>query len=263
MPLRTYRTYQALILAGLGLFLLDKIWSGKLTLYINQRYVILILLAGLGLLALAQGVMYARPKPPGMATAANDGGKGGGGDPPEKEAGAQHQQAGSALNLALVLVPLILGLVIPPRALNASAIAVRGVNVSSPLSVSGNTLASANNLAPGDRNVLDWIRAFNNAKDGSKLDGQPVDITGFIYHDPRLSKTQFMVDRFAITCCVADALAVGMVVEWPEAAEMTDNGWVRVRGTIKAAMLEGQSIPLIQAETVEEMPVPEQPYLFP
>jgi putative membrane protein len=158
---------------------------------------------------------------------------------------------------------LVLGLVIPPRALNASALAVRGVNVSSPLSVSGNTLASANRLAPGDRNVLDWIRAFNSAKDESDFDGQPADITGFIYHDPRLSKTQFMVDRFAITCCVADALAVGMVVEWPKAAEMTDNGWVRVRGTIKATLLEGQYIPLLQAETVDEMPEPEQPYLFP
>lgn len=259
MPLRTYRTFQALILAGLGLFLLDKIWSGRLVLYINQRYAILILLAGLGLLALAQGVLNARPKLPSLQPPA---------DPEsailQQNAGrAEEAPAGSWFNLLLVVIPILLGLIIPARPLGASALPARGINTSSPLSVSGGAVASAASLAPADRDILDWIRAFNGAKDPTTLGGEDADVTGFVYHDPRLSKDEFMVGRFVITCCVADALAIGMVVAWPKAVEMTDNGWVRVRGAVKVIELEGNKIPLIEATSVEDLPAPDQPYLFP
>jgi putative membrane protein len=87
-------------------------------------------------------------------------------------------------------------------------------------------------------------------------------VIGFVYHDPRLSEGQFMVGRFTITCCVADALAVGMVVAWPEAKDLPDNHWVRVQGAVQTVLLDGQTLPLIDAETVEIIPEPQQPYLF-
>jgi hypothetical protein len=37
MSLRAYRTFQGLVLAALGLFLLSKLWDGSVLLYINQR----------------------------------------------------------------------------------------------------------------------------------------------------------------------------------------------------------------------------------
>ena len=258
MPLRTYRTFQAIILAGLGFFLLDKIWSGRLVLYINQRYVVLIMLAGLGLLALAQGVLNGRPMPTVKDTAVS-----GALDSTVAREKPEAAPAGSRFNLLLVIFPIILGLVIPARALGTSALPARGVSFSAVLSNSGAAVSSALDLQPGDRNILDWIRAFESAKDPAILAGQPVDVTGFVYHDPRLGKNQFMVGRFAITCCVADALALGMVVEWPDAAKMADNGWVRIRGSLKNITLEGSDIPLIQATTIEDTPEPEQPYLFP
>jgi putative membrane protein len=91
-----------------------------------------------------------------------------------------------------------------------------------------------------------------------------VDVTGFIYHDIRLKEGEFMVGRFALTCCVADALAVGLVVTtWPGASQLPDNGWVRVQGTIIPYALDNQVIPGIKAQNVESIPEPQQPYLFP
>jgi uncharacterized membrane protein YcgQ (UPF0703/DUF1980 family) len=38
---------------------------------------------------------------------------------------------------------------------------------------------------------------------------------------------------------------------------------VRVRGSVQAANLNGQPIPLITAESIEQVTEPEQPYLYP
>jgi uncharacterized repeat protein (TIGR03943 family) len=74
-------------------------------------------------------------------------------------------------------------------------------------------------LPPAQRTVLDWIRLYG-ADRPARAHGQPADVTGFVYHDPRLQPGQFMVGRFTIACCVADAMALGMVVDWPESAEL-------------------------------------------
>ena len=62
MKARRYRAFQALLLALTGFFLLERVWSGKILLYINQRYVLLVLLAAVGLIILAQVVFEERKK---------------------------------------------------------------------------------------------------------------------------------------------------------------------------------------------------------
>jgi hypothetical protein len=50
MTRRSYRAFQALILAGLGIFLIDKIWTGTLFWYINARFMPLTVIGALGVL---------------------------------------------------------------------------------------------------------------------------------------------------------------------------------------------------------------------
>ena len=52
-----YTTFQGLITAGLGFWLLLRVWDGTILFYINQRFVLLVLLAALGLLLLAQPIV--------------------------------------------------------------------------------------------------------------------------------------------------------------------------------------------------------------
>ena len=56
---------------------------------------------------------------------------------------------------------------------------------------------------------------------------------------------------------------MALLVAWPEAAALAENVWVRVRGPVRAAELNGQPIPLILAETVEPTDQPEHPYMYP
>jgi uncharacterized repeat protein (TIGR03943 family) len=257
MSLRTQRSMQALILAGLGLFLLHKIWSGTLYWYINERFLLLVLLAAIGFLALARMVLPGRQSVVGQAH-----------ERPHEHAGHNHERAaerGSAAatwGLVLVATPLIVGLALPARPLGSSAIANRGTNTSAPLTA-GDAAPMQLDLVSTDRNVLDWVRAFNYADDPAEYAGQAADVIGFVYHDDRLAQGQFLVSRFAVTCCSADATAIGMLVSWPEAEALEINTWVRVRGPVAVGTFAGRPIPLVAAEALEGVEPPAQPYLFP
>jgi putative membrane protein len=252
MSLRAFRSLQALILAGLGLFLLSRVWNGKILLYINQRFVILVFLAGLGLVILAQVIFRERP------SERDRNGEKTGTDFAEKRV-----DYGLRWNLWWIALPVMIGLLIPARPLGASVLAMRGINTSAPLTANLDDAQYSLSLAPGDRTVLDWIRLFTAADEPQVFIGQPVDIIGFVYHDPRLSQGQFMVGRFTITCCVADALALGMIVNWPGVEGLVENTWVRVQGSLDVTELAGRTIPMVTAHSVEPVQQPEQPYLFP
>lgn len=250
MNLRSYRTFQALILAGLGIFLLSKVMDGRVLFYISQRFVILVLLASLALIILAQLVLRERPPLRADESLSQD----------VEEHDHDHDRQGWVL--WLVALPLLVGVLVPERPLGASALESRGMNTTSGLAARG-SMALSIELPPAQRTVLDWIRIFGEHEDPQVFTGQAVDVTGFVYHDARLEQDQFMVGRFTIACCVADAMALGMVVDWKEAAKLPDNGWVRVQGVLRAAEVDGKLLPAIEAQQVEGIPQPEHPYLFP
>ena len=251
MSLQRYRLAQGVVLVTLGLFFVSKLWSGTLYLYINQRFAILTVLGAVVFLALganalrewgtarASAIGAAVPVPSDCATF-------------------------SGWPLLLMAVPVALGLLIPPQSLGAATVANRGLNTSAPLSP--NTSAPVKlsvSIAPADRNLLDWLRAFDQAGGAQALAGQPARVTGFVYHDPRLPAGQFFVSRFVLTCCVVDATPVALLVDWPDAQRLPNDAWVQVTGSIQAADFQGQPAPLIQADRVLTVAQPAQPYLYP
>ena len=248
MSLRMYRTLQALILAGLGFGLLVKIIDGRVLLYIHQRFVALVLLAALALIILAQYVLRARPEA----------------EPGDGEVGKPDRPP--AWGLWLTALPLLVGLLVPERPLGAAALETRRIYTTAAGRAFGGAADSAA-ISPEQRTILDWVRIFGDTGDDpaglSPYSGQTADVSGFVVRDPRLGPDQFLVGRFTIACCVADASALGMVVEWPEAEALPVNRWVRVRGPVYPLVLEERTVPAIEAVTVEAIPEPVQPYLFP
>lgn len=254
MSARAYRTFQALILAILGIFLLFKIYDGKVLLYINQRFVLLVLLGALGCMLLSQAML--RGGREGSVNEHFD-------FTSEPHLIGEEQGRYSGWTLWWLALPLLMGLLVPQRPLGASALANRAVYTTAPLTARSADGAQALELPAEERNALDWIRAFHFATDPAIFVGQPANVTGFVYHDPRLEAGQFLLGRFTLTCCVADAMAIGMVVEWQEAESLPDNAWVSVQGEIALQPVEGQSQPKILAKAVQVVPEPLQPYLFP
>ncbi len=257
MENRGYRILQALLLAGLGFFFLFKVYDGTILLYINRRFVFLVLMAAVLLLAAAQSLMAGR-KPVSEA----------GENPAEADSDHAHHHpdhehgAFRKRNLIWLVIPLVLGVLVPVRPLGSVAAAARGMTVDGVASRSGGISAELAALPSEQRSVLDWLRLFEDEAALSVLNGQQVDVTGFVFHDLRLKEDRFLVGRFTLTCCVADAMAIGMEVEWPEATAMPANTWVRVRGTLSMEAREGKQVPVVQAETIEPVLEPQQPYLY-
>jgi len=238
---RLHRSFQALILALLGLFLLNKLWNGTVLWYINSRFLPLTVIGAFGLLWLAQ-VRLANLQSTGEAEQTH------------------HESSPSTWGLLVLTLPILLGVLIPPAPLGASAVANRGFAAMAPARAGGSPAQLE--ILPADRTVLDWVRAFNFAADPTAYVGEPADVIGFVYHDPRLAAGEFLLARFTLTCCVADAAAIGMIVRWPAAAELATNGWVRVQGPVQLGELEGRRMPVIGAQSVEAVPPPDQPYIY-
>lgn len=248
MPPRMIRSFQGLLLLGLSVFFASKAVNGQLTWYINARFVPLTVFGIVFLAVLAQTVFTEIRRSRRRE---------------QEEGGHEHHEHAPAFgNLWIMLIPLAIGILIPPRPLDSSAFTSKGFNTSAPL-VSSDSSARIFETESEERNILDWLKLFNFEEDVTRFVGQSASVVGFVYFDEQLEANQFYVSRFVVSCCAADGFAIAMPVQWDDSVTLEQDSWVRVKGTIEAVTLNGSRVPMILAESVQSVPVPEQPYLFP
>lgn len=222
---------EVLLLGGTAALLLIKWLRGLLSYYIHPRFDMLIVVAAVVLLLMAATrVRYVF-------------------DPVATRPGWAY---------LLLAVPLLFGTLVPARPLGADTLAGRGVELN-------NVAPAGRELRLGDDttrwNLLDWSSALTMR--GPELDGSPIDVVGFVFQEPALGADAFYVVRYVVTCCAADGAGVGLPVLWAGGGALPENSWVRVRGRIDQATLDGVEQPVLRAETVEPVPEPENPYLYP
>ncbi|HRF46341.1 MAG TPA: TIGR03943 family protein [Anaerolineales bacterium] len=253
MNLRLYRWLQLGLMVSLGAYFAARLLSGTIYYYINERFAALIAAGAVVAFGLAYGAWSGR-RDPDVADLDPD-------LPPGLDPAETRARRSRLWRVGMMSVPLVLGLGLPARPLGAGAIETRGLNANAPLSASGD--AQRLEIAPEQRSILDWVRAVNYAEDPDAVRGLPADVIGFVYHDSQLGGDRFMVARFMVTCCAADAAAVAAAVIWPDSVDLVDNTWVRVRGTIDITEYAGRPLPLIDAVSVEPTSEPEHPYMYP
>lgn len=242
-----------LLLVGLALYFAYNIVSGNLSNYINQRFawltsvaVGLFLLLAVGSLLELRRVRHAVPHDHDH-------------EHDHEHHDHDHDHGGlSWAVIAVAAVPLLLGTLIPSRPLGSSAV---DGNIS--LNAASVTSATTFTTDPLKWNVLDWLRSFNRADDLSSFNGRQADVVGFVYREPTFPADTFMVARFTVSCCVADASAIGLAVRSADSAALTADTWVRVTGVFAVGTFRGDSIPILTANHIEVVPQPEHPYLYP
>jgi uncharacterized repeat protein (TIGR03943 family) len=251
------QTVKVILLIALGLFLLSRLLNGTLSFYIHPRFNVLILFTAVGLTAL--GICYAIQQRRQSAHVHDD----------DHEHEHAHEHAHSHdvswAGLLLLALPVLLGLLVEPRPLGASALQNREINLG------GSALASSS--APegselsvianaGERNILDWLYLFQRSSDPASFNGEEAHVIGFVYRDERFADSQFMVSRFTVNCCVADAAPIGLIVEWPDTAVLTPDSWVEVTGTLQVGTFNGVKMSVLVAYSVTPTETPSQPYLY-
>ncbi len=245
---------KAAILFGLGVYFNYNIASGNLSNYINLRFAwlsyaaaALFLILGLfGFATLIRDALADRHPDHGQQTCEHD------------ALDIHNHGFVSWPVLLIVAVPLILGVFVPSHPLGA-----RAVDGNLSISAASTINAAALTIPPEQRNVLDWLRAFSLSQDMTHFNNQPADLIGFVYHEPTFGEDHFMIARFAISCCVADASAIGVPVFWSDSASLKVDAWVRVKGSFQVGEFRSDTVPVLQATSVEAVPQPEHPYLYP
>ena len=243
-----------MIVLGLAIFLMVQLINGNISYYIHQRFNGLVVFAVVVLPLVVAARIWLKDTDEHSH------------EPGDEHSHAQHEDhqhgAPSTAELVLLLIPLLIGILIPARPLTSAAFDAREINLSAPVSAVSQPIYFDLEFKADEYSILDWLRLFGQ-EEHSSLVGEEASIIGFIYHDDNLAAGQVMVGRFVVTCCSADAFPVGMIVELPPGVDYADDTWVKIQGNIAQISYNGSLLPLIQNSQVEEIEPPRQPYLFP
>ncbi len=256
------RWAQVAILGLTGLYFTYNLFSGNVTNYIAEKFVwlswiaagLLLVLAGMQAVGLLRGSQYGHEH--GHHHEHDH-------DPHTPDTPKRLARVREWASLGIVFLPFLFGVLVPSQPLDS-----RSVEGEIAADLSSIDVISVEEIEdnPLDRNVLEWQRAFAIESDPTTFNGQQADVIGFVYRDARFDPaTQFLAARFVISCCVADAMSIGLVVEWPEAASLKQDSWVRVRGSFEAKLIDGQLRPVLVVAPggIERIAQPANPYLYP
>jgi uncharacterized repeat protein (TIGR03943 family) len=243
---RAAAALRAGVVLALAALLAVRYLDGSLGYYVNLRYGWLTVVAVACLVALAAVLMAAAVR----------GGHASG-----------HHERLSWLGIGLLALPVVLGL-IPPRPLGTAAMATRALQIGAIPAAAGRAVTADATIADpgGARTVLDWLVLFHQADgtggDASRFAGETARVRGFVYRDERFPAGTFMVSRFLLSCCVADAVPIGLAVRWPDADFLDDDAWVWVTGEFSVEIFLDERVPMLVATEVVAAEQPAQPYLY-
>lgn len=180
----------------------------------------------------------------------------------------------------LFLFPLLLGFLLPDRALGSMAAAKKGISLSSMPSESGNVVRFEN-IDPYHEELTELAKILYTqptiqvysaifsetlgAIDMYKrqFEGKEISISGFLYRDPRLMpEHSFAVSRFLVQCCTADAAPFGVLVDAGELKSLPSDTWIEVRGKLQVTQYKGQEIIQIRADAITAITQPATPYIY-
>ncbi|MCU0495134.1 MAG: TIGR03943 family protein [Chloroflexaceae bacterium] len=231
-PLNWLALAEVVLLGGTAVLFLSKWARGLLDFYIHPRYNLLVVVCSAVLLLMAaartRAIFTNRPtRQPGWI-------------------------------YMLMAMPLLVGVLVPARPLGADTLASRGLETQAVVQTSN---WQPRNTDPATWNLLEWTTALSVR--GDSLQGSPIDVIGFVFHGQQAETDTFFVTRYVITCCAADGAGVGLPVRWANGQALPANNWVRVRGTVNMVEVGDKSQPAIMATTVEPVPQPDNPYLYP
>lgn len=85
---------------------------------------------------------------------------------------------------------------------------------------------------------------------------------GMVYRVDGVPDGYFLLFRFKITCCVADAEPLWILVGHKDADQFASDQWLRVEGTLRTREVEGEPMALIEATSITEIEEPKDVYLY-
>jgi uncharacterized repeat protein (TIGR03943 family) len=158
---------------------------------------------------------------------------------------------GRAWGLGIVVLPALLVLALPPGSLGSFAVSRRSA-------VSAGVVPS-DDVSSGQITLVD-VAAAEWSEDAARQlvrrAGERVSFVGFVT-DEAGAADEFVLTRFLVSCCVADALSVQVRVVGAPPGGFKQDQWVKVAGNVYPL---GHEV-IVDASSVKPVPRPPSPYL--
>lgn len=161
-----------------------------------------------------------------------------------------------ALAIGLTVLPVVTILALPPASLGSFA-ADRRSSLAS-----GGFAGDPSDIASGEVTLVDVASALRSGAGMQELTrraGAEVSFVGFVTRDQGMPADEFLLTRFLVSCCAADALSIQVRVVGAPPGRFDADAWVRAEGRLYP--LGGEVI--VDAARVEGVPRPSRPYLDP
>ncbi|WP_238655936.1 TIGR03943 family putative permease subunit [Paenibacillus piscarius] len=189
---------------------------------------------------------------------------------------------GSSVLYGLFLLPLLLGVLLPDRALGSAAAARKGLALSYTAVESGT--GSGGRFTPANPYEAEFaelagklyaepvipvrpeiysetLGAMNLYK--SQFAGKKLSISGFLYREPQgSSPPAYAVSRFLVQCCTADAAPFGILLRPGTPISLPADTWIEVRGKLDVALYKGTETLMIIPESITRVQPPSTPYIY-
>jgi putative membrane protein len=203
---------------------------------------------------------------------------------------------GNSWPLLFFIVPLIMAFALPAESFDSSTGTIGDVQLSSGGSLSDNTIVAAQEPEETDNSaesspaiegdtaesketdeyipLQDGVLVMDSSNfyeclcaiyaDMDKYKGTPVEVVGFVFNENEsFADDEFVPARLMMVCCAADMQPVGLLCQYEKTSELKADSWVKVSGTIEEAEFEGETIPVIVAQSVEMTEEPDEAYVYP
>lgn len=160
---------------------------------------------------------------------------------------------GRAWGMWLLLLPLAALLALPPATLGSYAASRRSA-------VGARFVSAGGDLSSVQITMQDVAGALWSPEGKRALvrrAGSRVTFVGFVVRREGMPADEFLLTRFIVTCCAADAISVQVRVVGAPPGRFEQDQWVRVAGTIYPL---GREV-IVDPSTIDPVPRPEQPYL--
>jgi uncharacterized repeat protein (TIGR03943 family) len=158
--------------------------------------------------------------------------------------------------MAAMVVPVLLVMILPQATLGTFSAGKRAGFAGSGIS------SSAGDIGSGALTLID-VAAAQTTPDGEKAlaqrAGERVTFVGFVTRYGDTPADEFLLTRYVVTCCVADATVAQVRVVNVTPGAFEDNDWVDVTGTIYPL---GREV-IVNASTITGVTRPSKPYLTP
>jgi uncharacterized repeat protein (TIGR03943 family) len=206
--------------------------SGRTSLYLSSRTAWVVPLgAALLTIALAGRLAYARTPSP------------------------EPIDARAALGAALLVLPVVIVLTLPPAALGTYAAGRRASLAGAAAFGSSSEEISSGAVTLAD--VAGGLRSRSGMRALVARAGEDVTFVGFVDRSADMPADEFLLTRFLVSCCAADALSLQVRIVGAPPVGFRADDWVRVRGKLYPL---GHEV-LVEAADVTKVARPQHPYL--